>query len=125
MVRYEKILMEVRPDLVLVVGDVTSTMACSITAKKLNNIKVAHVEAGIRSYDWTMPEEINRLLTDAITDYFFTTTIIANQNLMNAGKEAKQIFFVGNTMIDTLLKQMPNFKKPDFWDDLKITKKNY
>ena len=74
MIRYEKALLDQRPDLVMVVGDVTSTMACSITAKKLNNIKVAHVEAGIRSGDLTMPEEINRMVTDAITDYFFTTS---------------------------------------------------
>jgi UDP-N-acetylglucosamine 2-epimerase (non-hydrolysing) len=79
MTRYEKVLMENRPDLVMVVGDVTSTMACSIAAKKLNNIKVAHVEGGIRSGDLTMPEEINRMVTDAITDYFFTTSDTAMQ----------------------------------------------
>jgi UDP-N-acetylglucosamine 2-epimerase (non-hydrolysing) len=125
MVRYEKVLMETRPNLVLVVGDVTSTMACSITAKKLNNIKVAHVEAGIRSGDLTMPEEINRMVTDAITDYFFTTSDTANNNLKNAGIEKDRVFFVGNTMIDTLLTQMPNFQKPSVWDEIGLQPKEY
>ena len=125
MVRYEKVLMEDRPDLVLVVGDVTSTMACSITAKKLNNIKVAHVEGGIRSGDMTMPEEINRMVTDAITDYFFTTSETANENLRKAGIRNGRIFFVGNTMIDTLLKNKTRFKKPSVWHDLKLEEGNY
>ena len=77
-------------------------MACAITAQKLK-IKVAHVEAGIRSNDWSMPEEINRLLTDSITN-FFTTSVHANTNLIKSGVNKKKIFFVGNTMIDTLLK---------------------
>lgn len=125
MIRYEKVLMENRPDLVLVVGDVTSTMACAISAKKLNNIKVAHVEAGIRSGDWTMPEEINRLVTDAITDYFFTTSATANENLTNSGVAAERVFFVGNTMIDTLLKQQPNFKQPAVWNELGLQPQEY
>ena len=125
MVRYEKVLMETRPDLVLVVGDVTSTIACAMAAKKLNNIKVAHVEAGIRSGDWTMPEEINRLLTDAITDYFFTTTETANENLRRSGVGEERIFLVGNTMIDTLLKQMPRFKEPEIWKELELSKGAY
>src|SRR4051812_16736450 len=102
MVGYEKVLMKKKPNLVLVVGDVTSTMACSITAKKMHNIPVAHVEGGVRSGDLTMPEEINRMLTDCITDYFFTTSETANKNLRKAGIEDERIFFVGNTMIDTL-----------------------
>ena len=125
MVRYEKVLLKERPDLVLVVGDVTSTMACSITAKKLNNIKVAHVEGGIRSGDLTMPEEINRLVTDAITDYFFTTSETANENLRKVGVADEAIFFVGNTMIDTLLKYRPYFKKPSLWELLKLEKGKY
>src|SRR5690554_1022459 len=84
MMRFEKELLENPTDLVLVVGDVTSTMACAITAQKMHT-KVAHVEAGIRSGDWTMPEEINRLVTDSITNYFFTTSEIANQNLLKNG----------------------------------------
>lgn len=125
MIRYEKILMETRPDLVLVVGDVTSTIACALAAKKLNNIKVAHVEAGIRSGDWTMPEEINRLLTDAITDYFFTTTETANENLRKSGIPENRLFLVGNTMIDTLLKHQPHFKQPEIWNELGLKKGEY
>lgn len=96
MVRYEKLLLEQRSDLCLVVGDVTSTMACAITAQKLC-VPVAHVEGGIRSGDWTMPEEINRMVTDAITNYFFTTSEVANQNLRRSGVSDDRIFFVGNT----------------------------
>ncbi|MDM1522310.1 UDP-N-acetylglucosamine 2-epimerase (non-hydrolyzing) [Empedobacter sp. 225-1] len=111
-------------DLVLVVGDVTSTMACSIVAKKLN-IKVAHVEAGIRSGDLTMPEEINRLVTDAITDYFFTTSDVANNNLLKNGVSEKNIFFVGNVMIDTLLVNQSRFKEPQIFKCLKLEEKKY
>lgn len=111
MVAFEKELMENRPDLVLVVGDVTSTLACSIAAKKLQ-IDVAHVEGGIRSGDLTMPEEINRMVTDSITDHFFTTSEIANDNLKKAGFGPEKIHYVGNTMIDTLKAQMPRFQKP-------------
>ena len=111
MIAFEKELLENRPDLVLVVGDVTSTLACSITAKKLK-IDVAHVEGGIRSGDLTMPEEINRMVTDSITDHFFTTSEIANSNLRKSGFAEEKIHFVGNTMIDTLMAQMPHFQKP-------------
>lgn len=124
MIGYEKLLMEAPSDLCLVVGDVTSTMACSIVAKKLH-LKVAHVEAGIRSGDVTMPEEINRMVTDSITDYFFTTSEVANTNLRNLGIPDDRIFFVGNTMIDTLLQQRSAFKKPDLWDDLNLKDKGY
>lgn len=124
MVRFEKELLENPTDLVLVVGDVTSTMACAITAQKLHT-KVAHVEAGIRSNDWSMPEEINRLVTDAITNYFFTTSEIANANLQANGVKKEQIFFVGNTMIDTLLKNRPRFRKPAIWDEIGLTEKEY
>lgn len=124
MIRFEKELTENPADLVLVVGDVTSTMACAITAQKLH-IKVAHVEAGIRSNDWTMPEEINRLVTDSITNYFFTTSELANENLRKSGVVEKDIFFVGNTMIDTLLKQRPNFIKPKIWDEIGLREKEY
>ena len=124
MTRFEKELMENPSDLVLVVGDVTSTMACAITAQKLHT-KVAHVEGGIRSGDWTMPEEINRLVTDSITNYFFTTSELANENLRKSGVKEKQIFFVGNTMIDTLFKQRPNFMKPPVWDGIGLKEKEY
>lgn len=124
MIRFEKELVANPADLVLVVGDVTSTMACSIVAKKLC-IPVAHVEAGIRSGDMSMPEEINRIVTDSLTDYFFTTSEVANQNLRRSGIEDARIFFVGNTMIDTLLKHQPHFKKPAIWDSAKLATKNY
>ena len=117
MVAFEKDLMKHPADLVLVVGDVTSTMACSIVAKKLL-VKVAHVEAGIRSFDLTMPEEINRMVTDSITDYFFTTTTLANNNLKRYGAKDEQIFFVGNVMIDTLLKNLPQLIKPAVWEEI-------
>jgi len=122
---YEKAIIEDRPDLVLVVGDVTSTMACAITAKKMNNIKVAHVEGGIRSGDWAMPEEINRIVTDSITDYFFTTSDTANENLLKEGKTKGQIFFVGNTMIDTLHKNMNRLRKPEIFDQFDLQEGNY
>ncbi|PWH86419.1 non-hydrolyzing UDP-N-acetylglucosamine 2-epimerase [Brumimicrobium oceani] len=124
MIAFEKELLDNPTDLVLVVGDVTSTMACAITAQKMQ-VKVAHVEAGIRSGDWSMPEEINRLITDAITNYFFTTSELANENLRKSGVKDNQIFFVGNTMIDTLLKQRPNFIKPPVWDELNLKEKEY
>jgi UDP-N-acetylglucosamine 2-epimerase (non-hydrolysing) len=124
MIAFEKELIDNPTDLVLVVGDVTSTMACSIVAKKLN-IKVAHVEAGIRSFDLTMPEEINRMVTDSITDYFFTTTEWAGKNLLEAGVSKEKIFFVGNVMIDTLLANRSKFKQPDFWNTLNLKEKNY
>lgn len=124
MIKFEQFLLDNPTDLVLVVGDVTSTMACAIVAQKLN-IKVAHVEAGIRSGDWTMPEEINRIVTDSITNYFFTTSEVANANLISSGIKPDQIFFVGNTMIDTLKKHYNDFKKPSFWDELKLKEKNY
>ena len=124
MSRYEKLLLERKPALCLVVGDVTSTMACSIAAQKLC-VKVAHVEAGIRSGDWTMPEEINRMVTDAITNYFFTTSAHANRNLRNAGVGDDRIFFVGNTMIDTLLSNMDRLTKPAFFDELGLKPKSY
>lgn len=124
MTGYEKLLMESPSDLCLVVGDVTSTMACAITAQKLH-IKVAHVEGGIRSGDWTMPEEINRLVTDSITNYFFTTSATANANLKASGVGEEKIHFVGNTMIDTLLKNKERFIKPAVWDERNLEEGNY
>lgn len=124
MTGYEKLLAEKPSNLCLVVGDVTSTMACAITAQKMH-IPVAHVEAGIRSGDWAMPEEINRLATDAVTNYFFTTSEIANDNLRKSGVEDERIFYVGNTMIDTLRKHRPRFQKPDVWDEVGLEEGNY
>lgn len=124
MVRFEKYLTANPTDLVLVVGDVTSTMACAIVAKKLNT-PVAHVEAGIRSFDMSMPEEINRIVTDSLTDYFFTTSEVANQNLRKVGVEENKIFFVGNVMIDTLLAHKPRFYAPSLWQQWALEEKNY
>ena len=153
MVAFEKELMEHPTDVVLVVGDVTSTMACSIVAKKLNT-KVCHVEAGIRSWDLTMPEEINRMVTDSLADYMFTTSDVANRNLMRMGatlmndgmSEAKplndangvlpedkyayervpqKVWYVGNVMIDTLLANRARFQKPEVWDELGLKDKEF
>ncbi|MBK6633209.1 MAG: UDP-N-acetylglucosamine 2-epimerase (non-hydrolyzing) [Chitinophagaceae bacterium] len=124
MLKFEKELLAHRPDLVLVVGDVTSTMACTITAKKLC-VDTAHVEAGIRSGDMTMPEEVNRIVTDSICDLFFTTSEGANTQLKNNGVDDKKIHFVGNTMIDTLLQNLDRIKKPDFWDTNQLKEDQY
>jgi UDP-N-acetylglucosamine 2-epimerase (non-hydrolysing) len=105
MMAFEPACVEHRPDWVIVVGDVNSTLACALTAKKLG-IRVAHVEAGLRSRDMSMPEEINRLCTDAISDLLFTTDTIADENLRKEGVAAEKIHFVGNTMIDTLRQQI-------------------
>lgn len=124
MIAFEKDL-ELNPcDLVLVVGDVTSTMACTIVAKKAG-IDVAHVEAGIRSGDMNMPEEINRIVTDSLTDLFFTTSIHANHNLQKLGVDESKVFFVGNVMIDTLRANEHRLKQPSLWNDFQLNEKRY
>ena len=112
MVEFEKVCENERPDVVVVVGDVNSTLACSIVAKKLL-IKVAHVEAGLRSFDLTMPEEINRMVTDSITDYFFVTEQSAVENLKKEGKPDDHIYFIGHVMIDNLLYQLKKIQGMD------------
>ncbi len=152
MVAFEQDLMQNPTDLVLVVGDVTSTMACSIVAKKLNT-KVCHVEAGIRSWDLSMPEEINRMVTDALADYMFTTSEVANKNLVLQGacleakgerleargeelpalpeeqyafkRNVQRVWYVGNVMIDTLLANRSRFRKPEVYDTLGLEEKQY
>lgn len=124
MIGFEEELRQNLCDLVMVVGDVTSTMACTVVAKK-SGIAVAHVEAGIRSGDMNMPEEINRIVTDSLTDYFFTTSNYANDNLANLGVVKSKIFFVGNVMIDTLLKNLPRLEKPQLWNNLRLQSKKY
>ena len=150
MVAFEKYLLEYPTDLVLVVGDVTSTMACSIVAKKLNT-RVCHVEAGIRSWDLSMPEEINRMVTDSLADYMFTTSEIANKNLLMAGatlvnspspmatnplptlqeeqyafqRISQRVWYVGNVMIDTLLANRSRFRRPAVFDELQLTEGQY
>ena len=124
MLRYERLLLERQSDLCLVVGDVNSTMACSIVAQKMG-VEVAHVEGGLRSGDWSMPEEINRIVTDSITDIFFTTSEVANETLRGLGIEEGRIFFVGNTMIDTLLANLDRLRPPPFWEELGLRQGDY
>lgn len=150
MMAFEKELIAHPADVVLVVGDVTSTMACSIVAKKLNT-RVCHVEAGIRSWDLTMPEEINRMVTDSLADYMFTTSEVANRNLMRQGatmmsdvgcqmadvgcqmaedkyayaRVPQRVWYVGNVMIDTLLANRARFRQPDVWNTLALQEKQY
>ena len=110
MVKFEEVCEKFKPDYVILVGDVNSTLACAITAKKMN-IKVIHIEAGLRSYDRFMPEEINRLVTDSITDYYFITEQDAFDNLMKEGVKEDRIFYVGNLMIDSLYFALKKIKK--------------
>lgn len=124
MLNYEAAIRDWKPELCIVVGDVTSTMACSITAKK-EGVKVAHVEGGIRSGDEAMPEEINRMVTDSITDYFFTTSQVANENLANLGHSKEKIFFVGNTMIDSLLSNLSKLQKPPIFEENNLGSNEY
>ena len=112
MIEYEKAVLFDKPDLVLVAGDVNSTMACSLVAAKLH-IKVGHIEGGLRSGDWSMPEEINRIVTDRIADYLFTTSKDADENLLAEGISPDKIFLVGNTMIDSLNYYLPKAQQLD------------
>lgn len=112
MVEFEKVCQQSQPDLIMVVGDVNSTLACSIVAKKLM-IRVAHVEAGLRSFDLSMPEEINRMVTDAISDWFFVTEESGATNLLAEGKPRDRIYEVGHVMIDNLLHQVEVLKKTE------------
>lgn len=124
MIAFEKELTENPCDFVLVVGDVTSTMACTIVAKKMNT-KVIHVESGIRSFDMSMPEEINRLVTDSLTDVFFTTSEFANTNLRNEGVPDNKVHFVGNVMIDSLMDNIDHFTKPQLVTENNLLEKAY
>src|SRR5688572_352548 len=115
MERFEPVLIKEKPDWVIVVGDVNSTLACALVCVKLG-IKVAHVEAGLRSRDRSMPEEINRLLTDQIADLLFTPSEDADENLLREGIPPERIRFVGNVMIDSLLKYLPLANKSTIRD---------
>ena len=117
--RLEPVLLSTRPDLVLVVGDVNSTLAAALTAVKLG-IPVAHVEAGLRSFDRTMPEEINRVLTDAIADLLFVTEESGREHLLREGIAADRIHFVGNVMIDALLTFRPHWQNSSVFDRLDL-----
>jgi len=124
MIEFEKVLINELPDLVIVVGDVNSTIACSLTAVKLG-IKVAHVEAGLRSFDRQMPEEINRILTDSIADYLFVTEKSGIENLIKEGIDSSKIFFVGNVMIDSLINYLPKIQTSQIFSKLNIEKGSY
>jgi UDP-N-acetylglucosamine 2-epimerase (non-hydrolysing) len=124
MVEFEKFALDWRPDLVLVVGDVNSTLACALTAAKLN-LPVAHVEAGLRSFDRTMPEEINRIVTDALSSLLFTPSRDADINLEREGVSKEKIFFVGNVMIDTLLAFREQVLNLSLLDRFGLTSQNY
>lgn len=124
MMAFEEVVTEHKPDLILVVGDVNSTLACALVGAKLW-IPVAHVEAGIRSFDRTMPEEINRILTDAISDYLLTPIEHANKNLKKEGISEDKIFLVGDIMIDTLMKYKEQASSSGIIDELGLTKDSY
>ncbi|HRV43435.1 MAG TPA: UDP-N-acetylglucosamine 2-epimerase (non-hydrolyzing) [Syntrophales bacterium] len=124
MLGYERLLLKEPSHMCMVVGDVNSTMACAIVARKCG-IPVAHVEGGLRSRDWSMPEEINRVVTDSITNWFFTTTELAGENLRKEGVEEERIFFVGNTMIDSLLKHRHRFRPPEIWQEADLSPRKY
>jgi UDP-N-acetylglucosamine 2-epimerase (non-hydrolysing) len=124
MTRYERLLADAPPALCLVVGDVTSTLAAAVTARKAG-VMVAHVEAGIRSGDWTMPEEVNRVVTDAVSSHFFTTSVLAGENLRRAGVADDSIHFVGNTMIDTLVWSLDRLVPPGFWHEMSLRPGEY
>jgi UDP-N-acetylglucosamine 2-epimerase (non-hydrolysing) len=122
--RFEPVVIEERPDVVLVVGDVNSTAACALTAAKLG-VRIAHVEAGLRSFDRSMPEEINRIVTDALSDFLFTTEESANEHLRREGHRSEKIFFVGNVMIDSLLSCRRLADRSTILDRLGLTRQRY
>jgi UDP-N-acetylglucosamine 2-epimerase (non-hydrolysing) len=124
MVAFEKICMENSFDLVVVGGDVNSTAACTIVAAKLG-IPVAHVEAGLRSFDRTMPEEINRIITDHLSELLFTTEESANRNLQREGIAKEHIYFVGNCMIDSLTKYIEAARRKSPWQMFGVEPKGY
>ncbi|MBA7656427.1 UDP-2,3-diacetamido-2,3-dideoxy-D-glucuronate 2-epimerase [subsurface metagenome] len=124
MKRFEPVVLDFKPDYVIVVGDVNSTIACGLVAVKLG-IKLVHVEAGLRSFDWTMPEEINRILTDRISDLLFVTEQSAIDNLKNEGIDSHKVHFVGNIMIDTLLANREKAKKSNILNQLGLCKRKY
>jgi len=124
MIGYEAALSKSKPDLSIVVGDVNSTLACALAARKCN-VEVAHIEAGIRSGDLSMPEETNRIATDSISNWFYTTGEIANRNLIKSGTNSNQIVTVGNIMIDSLIGKIDEFVQPDCWAPLGLTDRSF
>ncbi len=124
MIEFEKVLLNEKPDLIIVVGDVNSTIACSLVAKKMG-IKIAHVEAGLRSFDMEMPEEINRILTDRISDYLFVTEQSGLVNLKKEGVDDNKVYFVGNTMIDSLIYYQSKISQSNILNELNLKKQEY
>ncbi len=124
MTEFETVVLNEKPDLVIVAGDVNSTLACAIVATKMH-VKVAHIESGLRSWDRTMPEEINRLATDAISDYLFVSETSGLQNLKKEGVDPKKVFYVGNVMIDSLIANLPTIRKSGILDNLSLRPGDY
>ena len=131
---FERVLLVEKPDIVIVVGDVNSTLASALVTKKTSWTnqtgrdfipKLVHVEAGLRSFDRTMPEEVNRIVTDALSDVLFTTEESANENLKREGVQAEKIYFVGNVMIDTLLRYRSKAKESTILKDLQLFDKDH
>ncbi len=125
MVRYEKVLAIYPPKLILLVGDSNAAIGCSVAAKKMLSVDIGHVDAGLRSYDNTKQEEINRVVTDSVTDYYFTGAHSANENLRKAGVAESNIFFVGNVRADALRKLSPHFEQPLLWKKLSLKPQDY
>jgi len=124
MIKFEEVCVKEKPDLIIVVGDVNSTLACSLVAAK-TGIKIAHVESGLRSFDRTMPEEINRMVTDTLSDFLFVTEPTGIQNLKNEGIDDLKVHFTGNIMIDSLVHYLPRIEKSDISVKMNIEKNNY
>ena len=124
MKKFEPVLLNKKYDLVVVIGDINSTVSCALVAKKLD-VAVAHVEAGLRSFDMKMPEEINRRIVDHISDYLFTTEPSGNVNLKREGISDEKVFFVGNTMIDTLVHHLDIVKKTDVLKQFDLQPEKY
>ncbi|MFW9866396.1 MAG: non-hydrolyzing UDP-N-acetylglucosamine 2-epimerase [Candidatus Thorarchaeota archaeon] len=124
MIEFEKVVIKENPKLVIVVGDVNSTIACALVAKKLF-VEVAHIEAGLRSFDFKMPEEINRRLTDQVADYLFITETSALTNLENEGIDPSKIFFVGNIMIDNLMQNLKKSQETNYYKELSLIPESY
>ena len=124
MIEFEKVLIQEKPDLIMVYGDVNSTVACSLVAAKMG-IKIAHVESGLRSFDRSMPEEINRIVTDHLSDYLFVTEKSGVENLKKEGICNDKIFFVGNTMIDSLIDYLPKAEQSHVLANYNLQPRNY
>ena len=124
MIEFEKVLLNEKSELIIVVGDVNSTIACSLVASKIN-IKIAHVESGLRSFDRKMPEEINRILTDSISDFLFVSEQSGVDNLKKEGIQADKIYFTGNVMIDSLIKYLPLTEKSAILNQFHLKSNDY